>query len=70
MYDNKQFTELVLKLAERRELAQPKGNVTRSKHFYRDNVTAITQHLTNLINTYGPQQVSAIINEMINTGDL
>lgn len=57
------FTETVLKLVEKT------NNVYPTIHQFRDQYTAMYDHMHNMINTYGTAAVKAVVVEMIEAGD-
>jgi hypothetical protein len=46
------------------------SGVYRTKHFYRDQYTAMFQHMNNMIKTYGKGQVAIMIRDLIASGGL
>lgn len=42
--------------------------VHRMQHYYRDSVTAMTDHMRNMINHYGVEQVAVVIRDLITSG--
>lgn len=50
------------------KLVSDENGVYRTQHFYRDSVTAMIQHMNNLINTYGKDQVANIVRYLIEQG--
>jgi hypothetical protein len=50
------------------KLFPDENRVYRMIHFYRDNTTAMIQHINNLIATYGKKQVLLILKDFIQSG--
>jgi len=50
------------------KLYPDENGVYRMQHFYRDNVQAMFDHMHNMINTYGKEQVAYIIRDLIAAG--
>lgn len=63
------FTKTVMKMAEESPDFN-QANVKRLHHFYRDNTTAMMDHITNMMTTYGKEQLNQVLKSMKEEGIL